>query len=155
MWKFRTMEVSADISNHKRHIEALLINDQPMKKLDNDLEIIPFGWTLRKYCLDELPQLINVIRGEMSLVGPRPDVLYAIEGYETWHYARFNSAPGMTGLWQVSGKNKTTYREMMRLDIAYEKHRSFWLDLKILLLTLPAITIEKRDSFFAKRFRKQ
>ena len=153
MWKFRTMKVDANISNHQCHISDLLENDQPMKKLDNDPQIIPAGWILRKACLDELPQLINVLRGEMSLVGPRPDVFYAAEKYETWHHARFNSIPGLTGLWQVSGKNRTTYREMMRFDIVYEKQRSLWLDLKILLLTLPAIIIQIKDGFLRKELR--
>ena len=148
MWKFRTMAVNAKISNHQRHINDLLETDQPMKKLDNDPQIIPAGWILRKACFDELPQLINVLRGDMSLVGPRPDVFYAAEKYETWHYARFSSIPGLTGLWQVSGKNRTTYREMICLDILYEKHKSFWLDLKILLVTLPVIISEIIDCFF-------
>jgi lipopolysaccharide/colanic/teichoic acid biosynthesis glycosyltransferase len=148
IWKFRTMEVNANISNHQRHINDLIENGQPMKKLDNDPDIIPGGLILRKACLDELPQLINILRGDMSLVGPRPDLLYAVEKYETWHNARFNSIPGLTGLWQVSGKNRTTYREMIRLDILYGKHKSFWLDLKILLLTLPAIISQITDGFF-------
>jgi lipopolysaccharide/colanic/teichoic acid biosynthesis glycosyltransferase len=151
--KFRTMKVNANISNHQFHISHLLENDQPMKKLDNDPQIIPFGRILRNACLDELPQLINVLRGEMSLVGPRPDVFYAAEKYETWHHARFNSIPGLTGLWQVSGKNRTTYREMIRLDIVYKKQMSLWLDLKILLLTLPAIIIQIKDNFFRKELR--
>jgi len=147
IWKFRTMKVNANISNHQCHIIDLIETDQPMKKLDNDPQIIPAGLILRKTCLDELPQLINILRGDMSFVGPRPDLLYAVEKYETWHHARFNSIPGLTGLWQVSGKNSTTYREMIRLDINYEKHKSFWLDLKILLLTLPAVISQLMDGF--------
>ena len=95
--------------------------------------------------IDELPQLINVLRGEMSLVGPRPDVLYAVGDYHRWHFARFNSVPGLTGLWQVSGKNNRTYLEMMRLDLTYDSNRSFWFDLKIILRTVPSIVGHIRE----------
>ena len=139
MWKFRTMKVNADVSGHHKHIRNLLANDIPMKKLGNDPRIIPFGRAMRMSAIDELPQLINVLRGEMSLVGPRPDVLYAVGDYHSWHFARFNSVPGLTGLWQVSGKNNTTYLEMMRLDLTYDSNRSFWFDLNIILRTVPSI----------------
>jgi lipopolysaccharide/colanic/teichoic acid biosynthesis glycosyltransferase len=94
---------------------------------------------LRASGLDELPQLINVLRGEMSVVGPRPCIRYEYELYEPWQRARFNAVPGLTGLWQVSGKNRTTFEEMVRLDIEYAQHRTLWMDLKIILKTLPAI----------------
>ena len=81
----------------------------------------------------------------MSLVGPRPDVIYAVKGYHAWHYARFNSVPGLTGLWQVSGKNKVYYPEMMRLDLAYDRARSFWLDWKIILLSVPTLIGQLKD----------
>ncbi len=139
IWKFRTMEADADASMHQMHIQNLLKNGVPMEKLGNDPRIIPFGHAMRISAIDELPQLLNVLRGEMSLVGPRPDVVYAVKDYPSWHFARFNSVPGLTGLWQVSGKNNKTYLEMMRLDLAYDSNRSFWLDLKIILLTVPSI----------------
>lgn len=139
IWKFRTMKADADASVHQKHIRELLQNPAPMGKLNNDQRITPLGRVLRITGIDELPQLINVLRGEMSLVGPRPDVIYAVKDYRAWHYARFNSVPGLTGLWQVSGKNKVSYPEMMRLDLTYDRYRSFWLDLKIILLTVPTL----------------
>ena len=145
IWKFRTMKADADTSVHQKHIRELLQNATPMGKLNNDQRITPLGRVLRVSGIDELPQLINVLRGEMSLVGPRPDVIYAVKDYHAWHYARFNSVPGLTGLWQVSGKNKVSYPEMMRLDLTYDRYRSFWLDLKIILLTLPTLIGQLKD----------
>jgi lipopolysaccharide/colanic/teichoic acid biosynthesis glycosyltransferase len=111
-----------------------------MNKLDEtDPLIIPFGRFIRSSGFDELPQLFNVLRGEMSLVGPRPCIPYEAENYETWHCQRFEAVPGLTGLWQVSGKNSTTFKKMIHLDIIYAKNKSFWLDVKILLKTLPTI----------------
>jgi lipopolysaccharide/colanic/teichoic acid biosynthesis glycosyltransferase len=146
IWKFRTMKADADTSVHQKHIRDLLQNATPMGKLNNDQRITPLGRVLRISGIDELPQLINVLRGEMSLVGPRPDVLYAVKDYHAWHYARFNSIPGLTGLWQVSGKNKVSYPEMMRLDLAYDRDRSFWLDLKIILLTVPTLIGQLKEA---------
>jgi lipopolysaccharide/colanic/teichoic acid biosynthesis glycosyltransferase len=140
MWKFRTMHTDADQGLHLQLIgELLKNNDQPMKKLADDPRLIPLGIFLRKFCIDELPQLINVLTGEMSLVGPRPDPVYAIDHYNHWYTDRFDTMPGMTGLWQVSGKNRLSFQQMMRLDIAYARKQSMWLDLKILLNTVPAI----------------
>src|SRR5262249_50914310 len=112
-----------------------------MVKLDSgyDARLIPLGTILRQSCLDELPQLINVLRGEMSLVGPRPCLPYEAQEYLLWQTMRFDAVPGMTGLWQVSGKNRTTFTEMIRLDILYAKKQSLWLDIIILLKTLPVI----------------
>ncbi len=136
IWKFRTMKVNANVAEHQKYISELLKNGKPMYKLeDTDPQIIPHGNVLRKTGIDELPQLINVLRGEMSLVGPRPDVFYAIKNYKSWYHARSDAYPGLTGLWQVSGKNSISYEEMMRLDIKYAHNLSFWLDVKILLLT--------------------
>jgi lipopolysaccharide/colanic/teichoic acid biosynthesis glycosyltransferase len=143
IWKFRTMRINADNSVHRRYIKGLIKNERgsesgkPMLKLDQqDTQIIPLGRLLRKTCIDELPQLINVLRGEMSLVGPRPCLPYEYEEYSLWQSRRFDAIPGMTGLWQVSGKNRTTFKEMMRLDVNYSRNASFWLDLKILLKTI-------------------
>jgi len=119
----------------------------PMKKLDSvrDPRLIPCGLLLRSLGLDELPQLFNVLRGDMSLVGPRPCVPYEYENYAPHHRERFNAAPGLTGLWQVSGKNRTTFEEMINLDISYAKKQSLWLDLKIIFKTFPAIVSQTKD----------
>jgi|WetSurMetagenome_2_1015567.scaffolds.fasta_scaffold18909_3 lipopolysaccharide/colanic/teichoic acid biosynthesis glycosyltransferase len=136
IWKFRTMKVNANVSEHQKYISELLKNGKPMYKLEDvDPQIILHGNALRKTGIDELPQLINVLCGEMSLVGPRPDVFYAIKNYKSWYHARSDAYPGLTGLWQVSGKNNVSYEEMMCLDIKYARNISFWLDIKILFLT--------------------
>jgi lipopolysaccharide/colanic/teichoic acid biosynthesis glycosyltransferase len=139
--KFRTMHLNNDMSFHKAHLQRLISSDEPMEKLDsnNDPRIIPGGRVIRKACLDEFPQLVNVLRGEMSLVGPRPCLLYEADEFLRWHGHRFDVLPGLTGLWQVSGKNKLTFKEMIRLDIDYCQKMSPWLDIKILLLTLPTV----------------
>jgi lipopolysaccharide/colanic/teichoic acid biosynthesis glycosyltransferase len=94
--------------------------------------------------MDELPQLVNILFGEMSLVGPRPELACSLQYCEPWHIRRFETKPGLSGLWQVSGKTKTTFNEMMRLDIKYIKKRSFWLDVLIMLKTIPTIFSEAR-----------
>ena len=141
IWKFRTMRTNADASSHQAHFEKLIATDTPMVKLDarSDPRVFPFGRILRSTYLDELPQLFNVLMGDMSLVGPRPCIAYEAEQYEEWQKRRFDAMPGMTGLWQVSGKNKTTFSEMIQLDIKYATGVSPMLDLKILLKTIPAI----------------
>jgi lipopolysaccharide/colanic/teichoic acid biosynthesis glycosyltransferase len=143
-FKFRTMNVGNDVSIHEGHLTRLMNSDAPMVKMDihGDPRIIPFGVPLRSSGLDELPQLINVLRGEMSLVGPRPCITYEYEKYLPWQKERFNSVPGLTGLWQVSGKNNTTFDEMIRLDIDYARSKSLWLDGKIILKTVPALLIQ-------------
>ena len=138
VWKFRTMEISQTPVRHLSYVADLIQNGQPMKKLDDELEIIHGGRILRQLGIDELPQLINVLKGEMSLVGPRPDVM-APTNFRHWRRRRFDVLPGITGLWQVSGKNRTTFSTMMRLDVAYIRRRSFWLDVAILLRTVRAI----------------
>lgn len=139
--KFRTMGVNNNYGCHKIHLKELINSDKPMEKLDDgrDPRIIFGGRVLRKACVDELPQLINVLKGEMSLIGPRPCLPYEAEEYLRWHKHRFDILPGITGLWQVSGKNKLTFKQMIRLDISYRRNLSLLLDLKILLLTIPAI----------------
>ncbi len=150
--KFRSMCSDADTHNHQEYLAQLIKSesngsgsDAPMSKLDHDPQIIPLGNLLRKSCLDELPQLINVLRGEMSLVGPRPPIPYEVKEYLSWHRGRFDAIPGMTGLWQVSGKNKLSFRDMVRLDIRYARERSLWLDVKILFRTPLAIYAQLRD----------
>jgi len=147
MWKFRTMRADADASMHERWVAHKIATDEPLSKLDDDdPRIIPCGLVLRKSCLDEIPQLINVLRGEMSLIGPRPECPYTLPEYQGWHMARFEALPGMTGLWQVSGKNRTTFTEMVQLDLAYIRRRSPWLDLRILLATPAAIVRQIADT---------
>ena len=152
-FKFRTMFVDAGSATHQGHLHQLMNSNTPMQKMDSegDPRIIPFGVLLRASGLDELPQLINVLRGEMSLVGPRPCLAYEYEQYLPWQKERFQTVPGLTGLWQVSGKNKTTFVEMVVLDIMYAKYKTLWWDLKIILLTIPTLVIQMLE---ARRVRK-
>jgi lipopolysaccharide/colanic/teichoic acid biosynthesis glycosyltransferase len=109
-------------------------------KLTNDPRITPIGHLLRKTSLDELPQLWNVLKGEMSLVGPRPPLWYELKEYKAWHRHRvLEVKPGITGLWQVNGRSRTTFDEMVRLDLRYARTRSLWIDIKILLATPRAV----------------
>jgi len=137
IWKFRTMRLSADTQTHERYFENLMRVDCPMTKLDayGDPRLVPFGRVLRASGLDELPQIFNVLQGEMSLVGPRPCTPNEFASYEPWQRQRVNCLPGLTGYWQVNGKNKTTFRQMIEMDLFYLKNTSIWLDLKIMLKT--------------------
>lgn len=152
-FKFRSMVVGADSSVHQGHLNRLIGSNLPMTKMDSrgDPRLISCGQMLRVTALDELPQIINVLRGEMSLVGPRPCIPYEYEQYLPWQKERFNTLPGLTGLWQVSGKNRTTFTEMMDLDIAYVRRKSLWLDLKIILKTVPALVVQVRDAQRGRR----
>jgi len=147
LYKFRTMRVGADAGVHETHLRQLIRSDAPMTKMDanGDPRIIPCGSWLRASGLDELPQLINVVKGDMSLVGPRPCTPYEFEDYLPWHKQRFQTLPGLTGLWQVSGKNKTTFTEMVNLDIYYARNQSLWLDLKIMAATFSALATQVRE----------
>jgi lipopolysaccharide/colanic/teichoic acid biosynthesis glycosyltransferase len=153
--KFRTMAINADTTTHRDYLASLIQGENgqeshskpTMAKLDdNDGNIIPFGKLIRKTYLDELPQLFNVLLGDMSLIGPRPPIPYEVEEYQLWHTGRFDTTPGMTGLWQVSGKNRLTFDQMVRLDIQYIRRQSFWMDLKILLMTPMVIASELKRS---------
>jgi exopolysaccharide production protein ExoY len=139
--KFRTMKVNVETQSHESHLDQLIHANRPMTKLDasGDPRIILGGRILRAMGLDELPQLFNVFRGEMSLVGPRPCTPHEFGRYQVWQQDRVNAPPGLTGFWQVNGKNKTTFTEMINLDIFYTKHMSLWLDLAIIVKTFPAI----------------
>lgn len=152
LYKFRTMHISADVSTHQAHFTQLMRSNVPMQKLDGkgDSRLIPGGWLLRASGLDELPQIINVLRGEMSLVGPRPCIPYEYAQYSTAQRERFTAVPGLTGLWQVSGKNRTTFDEMIRLDVQYAHRKSLGLDLKIIFRTLPALVSQIVDTRRAK-----
>ncbi|WP_205880861.1 sugar transferase [Limisphaera ngatamarikiensis] len=151
--KFRTMRVNADTSCHQQHLKSLLTSDAPMIKLDvkGDPRLIRGGAFLRATGLDELPQLINVLRGEMSLVGPRPCLPYEYEQYDDWARQRCEAVPGLTGLWQVSGKNHTTFRRMIELDIQYARTKSLWLDLRIMAKTFSALAAQVRETRAAVR----
>jgi lipopolysaccharide/colanic/teichoic acid biosynthesis glycosyltransferase len=146
--KFRTMKVNAETHVHEAYLEHLIISDRPMIKLDatGDPRLILGGKFLRATGLDELPQIFNVLKGEMSLVGPRPCTVLEFERYAPEQRARVNALPGLTGLWQVNGKNRTTFREMIEMDIFYSRNISLSLDLKIILRTLPAIAGQLCDS---------
>ena len=148
--KFRSMYINNDSSEHKEYVRQLIAGQAEKKpangngggvfKLTNDPRITPVGRILRRSSLDELPQLINVLRGEMSLVGPRPPVPYEVEAYATWHRRRLLEAkPGITGLWQVYGRSRVEFDDMVRLDLRYARDCSPLLDLKILLQTPRAV----------------
>ncbi len=149
-YKFRTMVVNADQSIHKSYIKALINNDSEgmaslqgedtqVKKLTRDSRITRLGRILRKSSIDEIPQFFNVIKGEMSLVGPRPAIPYEVEMYKPWHFRRLETKPGITGLWQVTARSSCDFDEIMRLDIQYINQQSFWLDLKIMIRTPIAV----------------
>ena len=141
--KFRTMKVNADTTVHQEHLKQVMASNAPTRKLEcsGDKRLIFGGLFLRSIGVDELPQLINVLRGEMSLVGPRPCTPYEFDWYQPRHKRRCETPPGLTGLWQVSGKNKTTFEQQIDLDLFYVDHKSLWLDLKIMALTIPAILV--------------
>jgi lipopolysaccharide/colanic/teichoic acid biosynthesis glycosyltransferase len=138
--KFRTMKFGNDQTTHQEHIVKRIRLGTSLDKMDDhDTRIIPGGRLLRRSCVDELPQLLNVLKGDMSLVGPRPCLPYEAQEFEMWHAHRFDILPGMTGLWQVSGKNKLSFAQMIRLDISYAERLSLGSDLLILARTIPAI----------------
>jgi lipopolysaccharide/colanic/teichoic acid biosynthesis glycosyltransferase len=149
--KFRTMYANNDPKIHQEYIAQFIAGKEgaagtqengkkPVYKITNDPRVTPIGRLLRKTSLDELPQFWNVLRGEMSLVGPRPPVPYEFEIYDTWHRRRvLELKPGITGLWQVSGRSSTSFDDMVRLDLRYCRSWSLWLDIKILLATPAAI----------------
>src|SRR5438874_336413 len=147
--KFRTMKVNADTTTHERYLEHLMVADCPMIKLDEqgDPRLIAGGKILRAMGLDELPQIFNVLTGEMSLIGPRPCTVREFERFSPPHRERVNAYPGLTGWWQVNGKNQTTFSEMIEMDIFYSRNISLWLDLRILVRTFPAIANQVRDSW--------
>lgn len=149
-YKFRTMVRNADSSLHRSYVQAHINNDHKSmdklqgdktetRKLVRDPRVTRLGKFLRKSSLDELPQFWNVIKGDMSLVGPRPPIMYEVEEYEPWHLQRLEGLPGLTGLWQVSGRSSMDFDDSVRLDIHYINTRSLSQDLKIIIKTPLAI----------------
>jgi exopolysaccharide biosynthesis polyprenyl glycosylphosphotransferase len=148
-YKFRSMVHNSDDTIH-RQFAAMFINGdeggcaasnsgEKVFKLKRDPRITPIGAFLRRTSLDELPQLLNILKGDMSLVGPRPPIAYEIESYQPWHMERLKAVPGLTGLWQVSGRSSVSFDEMVRLDIRYINEWSLWRDLAIIAKTVPVV----------------
>ena len=139
-FKFRSMVSNAD--ELRDHLEGCNEMTGPVFKITDDPRVTSTGKWMRRYSLDELPQFINVLKGEMSLVGPRPPIPYEVENYDFWHRRRLLEAkPGITGLWQVSGRSRVTFDEMVRLDLRYARSCSVWTDIKILLRTPLAVVL--------------
>ncbi len=146
--KFRTMHSGVGHETHRQFVLGLISGehaesdgDPNFFKMANDDRVTRVGRFLRKTSLDELPQLWNVLRGDMSLVGPRPPIPYEVEHYPPHWFDRFAVKPGMTGLWQVSGRSELTLEEMIALDVEYARTRSLWLNLKILARTVPVVFV--------------
>ena len=146
-FKFRTMRAGASTAVHQGYFKQLMESNEPMTKMDSigDPRLIRLGSILRASGLDELPQLLNVLRGEMSIVGPRPCTPFEYSNYHPWQKQRFNTLPGLTGLWQVNGKNKTTFNRMIQLDSAYVERQNIWLDVGIILKTVPVVLIQVKE----------
>ncbi|MBA3405609.1 MAG: sugar transferase [Gemmatimonadaceae bacterium] len=148
--KFRSMHHGAPESAHELFVTAMMATlpttgstNGSIHKLQDDLRITRVGRWIRRTSLDELPQMINVLRGEMSLIGPRPPLAYEVAKYEPWQQERLAVRPGITGLWQVSGRNRLTYAEMCRIDVRYVRSWSFLMDLRIILRTPWAMFVER------------
>jgi lipopolysaccharide/colanic/teichoic acid biosynthesis glycosyltransferase len=152
MLKFRTMYRDSSDAVHRELVTAQLTEARPVQqpnhsyKLTGDTRVTPLGRFLRRTSLDELPQLLNVVRGEMSIVGPRPALPWEVELYEPEHHRRFLVPPGVTGLWQVSGRNDVHLKKALDLDLDYVERQSFRLDLEILARTVPAVLTPTRDA---------
>ena len=152
MLKFRSMQVKNDPELHRAYVQKLIReNTQPGArgksnlKMLGDPRITGLGKYLRKFSLDELPQFFNVLRGEMSMVGPRPSLPYEYEVYKEWHKQRLMVLPGITGLWQAMARNTVSFDDMVRIDIEYIQSMNLWLDLKIMFLT-PIVMIRGKGA---------
>jgi lipopolysaccharide/colanic/teichoic acid biosynthesis glycosyltransferase len=153
LFKFRSMRVDADPQGHQAYVTALIKGEgsnpnggrENLYKLAVDNRITAVGRWIRRWSLDELPQLFNVVRGDMTLVGPRPAIPYEVAEYPSWYRERFSVKPGLTGYWQVSGRSERTYEEMVRLDIEYAQRRNLGLDLSILLKT-PWVVLSRKGA---------
>jgi len=148
MFKFRSMEDGASEESHREVWSKMLSGEEVNQgtssepvygKVKNDPRLTRLGGWMRRYSIDELPQVFNVLKGEMSWVGPRPPIPYEVRLYKDWHRARFHVKPGITGLWQVSGRNRLHFEEMVRLDVFYIENWSPLMDLKIMLKTIPVV----------------
>ncbi len=150
--KFRSMRINSDPNVHKEYVTKLIAgqaerkpsngNGEGVYKLTSDERITPLGAILRRTSLDELPQFLNVLKGDMSLVGPRPAIPYEVAAYQTWHRRRLLEVkPGITGLWQVNGRSRVKFDDMVRLDLQYSRNWSPWMDIKILLRTPGAVVL--------------
>jgi lipopolysaccharide/colanic/teichoic acid biosynthesis glycosyltransferase len=156
-YKFRTMHPNCGTKDHRNYLcklinckESASEKGTPMTKIEDKSKIIPLGVLIRSLGIDELPQLFNVIKGEMSLVGPRPAIPYEVNEYRLWHKQRLDAIPGLTGLWQVSGKNKLSFKEMIRLDLQYVQQQSIWLDIWIILKTPQAVLMQAVEHIIFK-----
>ena len=148
-YKFRSMEHNSDDAIHRQFVAMFIGGEDDdfsdtnsgdqVFKIKRDPRVTDIGAVLRKTSLDELPQLFNILMGEMSLVGPRPPIAYEIEKYQPWHMERLKAVPGLTGLWQVNGRSAVSFEEMVRLDILYINNWSLWQDFRILLRTIPVV----------------
>ncbi|HEU5382510.1 MAG TPA: sugar transferase [Ktedonobacteraceae bacterium] len=171
MYKFRSMYIDSDDRLHRAAYEQFLRGERMSGKVDGDLlpgssvpqstsdslpsprrkrlwasedpRITPLGNLLRRSSIDELPQLFNVLKGDMSLVGPRPPIPYEVGLYQTWHMGRLDTLPGMTGVWQVQGRSRVSFDQMVQMDLEYIQKQSFWYDIKLLILTVPAVLSRK------------
>lgn len=154
MYKFRTMHPEAETSVHEAHVAYLISTNQPLIKMDDeDGRLIKGASFVRMSGLDELPQLLNILRGEMSVVGPRPCVPSEFEFYDARHLRRFALPPGLTGIWQIERTRFTTFREMMAMDVGYIDHLSLWSDFKIIMKT-PVAVLGRLTTSVWSRFRK-
>ena len=145
-YKFRSMDVNNDDSRHREYIKYFIEgNEEELRrmqgetklyKLTDDNRVTPIGRFLRKTSLDELPQLVNVLRGDMSMVGPRPHLPYEVDLYKPWHRRRFEGLPGITGLWQINGRSRVPFDEAVKMDIYYLENQSLMLDISIILKTI-------------------
>ena len=157
LYKFRTMYTNKDDRIHRQYVESLMKENRPAHvdhssgkqvfKMPNDPRVTPIGLILRRTGLDEAPQFINVLKGDMSLVGPRPAIWYEYELYEDWHKQRLSVLPGITGLYQVTARSQVPFDEMVRIDLEYIRKRSLWLDLKIMLLTPINVIILRKGGY--------
>ena len=144
-YKFRSMYINTDDSHHRRFVRDLITGrrKEGNNKITRDTRVTPVGRVIRRYSIDELPQLFNVLKGDMSLIGPRPCLPFEYEMMKEWHRRRFQITPGMTGLWQVCGRSEVSYDDMVVMDLYYIENRSFWLDFEILLKTVPVVVMGK------------
>ena len=147
-YKFRSMYVNTDDTEHRSYVENLIRagnphevdeNGKPLFKICNDERVTRVGKLIRRYSIDEFPQLFNVLRGEMSLVGPRPPLPREYKDYRDWQRKRLDGIPGITGFWQVSGRSRIPFQEMVKLDIHYLQNWSVWVDIKIMVRTIPVM----------------